>query len=178
LVQGTFEVLAGPRVPPPTVWLLEAWGERVRLDRFATYRLTRASVTAAARRGAPVAELLDALERSPGGVPQNVAFSLREWTESIVRAEMAVGVVLRAADDAAAERLAGILTRQERLGPRAWWVAPEALSQVWKTASAAGCEISGDLEQIRLQLRPVERPGRTSLSMGWPAPGTRELPLA
>lgn len=175
-VQGTFEVLAGPRVPPPDIWTLELWADRVRLDRFATYRLTRASVTAAARRGADAEALLTLLGRSPGGIPQNVAFSLREWTGSIVRAKASVEIVLRAPDTAAAERLAPVLARQERLGPLAWLVPADALSQVWKAATAAGCELVGDPEQLRQQLRPVERGGVTVVGMGWPTPHRIPLP--
>ncbi len=178
LAQGTFEVLAGPRVPPATTWLLESWAQRTRLDRYATYRLTQGSVTAAARRGESLGDLMALLEKSPGGVPQNVAFSLREWVGGVVRARAEVGVVFRVGDDAAAERVAGILSKQERLGPRAWLIAPEALSQVWRALTSAGCEISGDPDHIRLQLRPVERPTKTTPALPWPAPGHRDLPLA
>lgn len=178
LAQGTFEVLAGPRVAPQAVWVLESWAERSRLDRYATYRLTQGSVTSAARRGEQLSELLAVLENSPGGVPQNVAFSLREWTGGVVRAQAEVGVVLRVDDDDAAERVAGVLARQERLGPRAWLVTSEALAQVWRSLTAAGCEIAGDLDHLRLQLRPVDRPTTTTPGLPWPAYGRRELPRA
>ena len=178
LVQGTYEVLAGPRVPVQTIWALESWGERVGLDRFATYRLTQRAAIAAARRGGSVEALLALLAASPGGVPQNVAFSLREWCTSIVRVGVEVGVVLRAPDAAVAERIAHLLSRYERLGPLTWLIPADGVTHVWRVLTGAGCEIPADPAAIREQLRTPERQPSGTLAPQMPWPGyPEECPL-
>ncbi len=178
LVQGTYEVLAGPRVPIQTIWALESWGERVGLDRFATYRLTQRAALAAARRGGSVEALLALLADSPGGVPQNVAFSLREWCTSIVHVGVAVGVVLRAPDAAVAERIAHLLARYERLGPLAWLIPADGVTHVWRLLTGAGCEIPADPAAIREQLRTSERQPAGTFAPQMPWPGfPEECPL-
>ena len=155
LVQGTFEVLAGPRTPTPTLWLLESWAERVALDRFATYRLTRRSVSAAAQRGEAVTDLLLALARSPGGVPQNVSFTVREWAGGTMRLSATLGVLLRCLDGETAERVAATaaLRHCERLGPTTWLVPADDLLSVWKSLRENGCDVQGDMQELRERLR-------------------------
>ncbi len=130
LVQGTFEILTGPRTAPALLWLLECWAERRMVDRFSTYRLTRRSVAAAIRQGGSVEALLHPLEATPGGVPQNVAFTTRDWANEVVHLQAEVALLVRCADEIAAARLerSGALRDCERLGPLAWQVPTDRVS--------------------------------------------------
>jgi|GEM_PF-5739449 len=182
LVQGTFEILAGPRTPPSVVWLLESWAERVAVDRFTTYRLTRRSVGGAVRRAERVEELLGALERSPAGIPQNVAFSVREWAAGVVRLTADLALLLRCPDIEGAERAArtGALRGCERLGPTTWQVPADNAAAVWRALADAGCDVVGDLQEIRDRISGrLHRPSRsgTPRHPHMPWPGTPDLPL-
>ncbi len=56
--------------------------------------------------GRSTADLLAFLEsRSRGGVPQNVAFTIRRWAESVTFATLERGVVLKVDEAAALERI-------------------------------------------------------------------------
>ncbi len=182
-VQGTFDVLAGPRTPPATVWALEGWAERVSLDRFATYRLTRASVTAASRRGDSIDPLLEALAPSPGGVPQNVAFSVSQWADVVGRADIDIAVVLTISETRQAERAAAgpVLRACRRLGPTAWQVPSEQLGPVFRHLGAEGFQIDGDLQALRNRVRasqhPTFRPPPPEPSLPWPGRAVPALPL-
>ena len=182
-VQGTFDVLAGPRTPPETIWTLEGWAERVSLDRFATYRLTRASVTAASRRGDSIDRLLAALAASPGGVPQNVAFTVSQWADVVGRADLGMAVVLTISETRQAERAAGgsALRACERLGPTAWRVPSEQLGPLCRYLEAEGFQIDGDLQALRDRLRASQhtgfRPPLPNPSLSWPGKAVPSLPL-
>jgi len=175
LVQGTFEVVAGPGVAPFLWWLLESWAEREALDRFATYRLTRRSVLGGARRGGRAAELLAALEASPGGIPQNVAYSVQEWSAGVARLWAEAAILLRCPDAAAAARAeaTGALRECEPLGPTAWLIPAARIGDVWRPLLEAGFEIAGDPGELRERVRArPERGGRPPApapALPWPA---------
>ncbi len=181
LAQGTFEILTGPRTPPALVWLLESWAEREAVDRFTTYRLTRRSVGAAARRAGCAEDLLNALAGSPGGVPQNVDFSIREWAAEVVHLTAELALILRCADETAAERAArtGAFRGCERLGPTAWRVPADRAGTVWRALTDAGCDVEGNLQDFRDRLAGrLHRPVRTDApppQLPWP--GVPHLPL-
>ncbi len=180
-VQGTFDVLAGPRTAPQTLWTLEGFAERVSLDRFATYRLTRASVTAACRRGDGVDPLLEALAASPGGVPQNVAFTVSQWADGVGRADIGMAVVLTIPEPRQAERAAvgPALRSCERLGPTAWRIPAEQLTTACRQLETEGFQIDGSLQELKDRLRAMQhagfRPPVSEPRAGWP--GKIELPL-
>lgn len=184
LVQGTFDVLAGPRTPAETLWLLEGWAERQAVDRFTTYRLTRASVARAARAGLNAEHLLSALERSPGGVPQNVAFSVREWAGGVVRLQAELGMLLRCADERMAEAAlrTGALRGCERLAPTLWLVPADRAAAVARQLGEAGCEIEGDLRDIQERLSSRFRTGAheplPSIKVHWPGAPPMDTVLA
>lgn len=175
LVQGTFQVVAGPHVAPATFRLLELWGERESLERFATYRLTQHSVRGAATRGLAPQALLAALAGSPGGVPQNVAYSIREWARPAARLVAEIGVILRPARADALEEadVSAVLPRAIALGPAAWLLPAGTLPESWEALERAGFQLSGDLEEMVARLRPRPEPGgngtkAVTIPLPWP----------
>lgn len=96
-VEGTFEVWVPQEASPHAVFVLEQWAERRGEDRVWRYRLSRLSVQRALQRGESVERLLEALaQHGRGPVPQNVAFTLREWASAYGRLSVRRPVVLQA----------------------------------------------------------------------------------
>jgi hypothetical protein len=84
----------------------------VRLDTASTYRLSESSVRRGIEAGLTLEQIVTLLER--GGraqLPQNVAFTLREWTRGHAGVRLARALVLRPDDPAATARLRTVLAR-------------------------------------------------------------------
>ncbi|MHC5012055.1 MAG: helicase-associated domain-containing protein [Planctomycetota bacterium] len=123
LVNPDFEVLVLPEGDvSDVVHTLDGYAQRVKSEDVVHFRLTRGAIEAAVGAGRPVETFLEFLEaRSRGGLPQNVAFTIRRWAEHVTFAQLERGVVLRVGDEAALDRIlavpgmAKLLAR--RIGP-------------------------------------------------------------
>ncbi len=83
MVEGNFEVWVPVEAGPYATFLLEQFTERVQQDQVSRYRLTRRALHRALERGETVDRLLDLLSRhARDEVPQNVAYTLREWASA------------------------------------------------------------------------------------------------
>lgn len=123
-VNPDFEVVVLPEGDvSDVVHRLDGFAPRVKSDEVVHFRLTREGLATAVMGGRSVEEFLRFLEaRSLGGVPQNVAYSLRGWAQGVSFATLERGVILKANDEAALDRIlavpgmAALLVR--RLSPR------------------------------------------------------------
>ncbi|MFV1959451.1 MAG: helicase-associated domain-containing protein, partial [Planctomycetota bacterium] len=123
LVNPDFEVVVLPEGDvSDVVHTLDGWAQRVKSGEVVHFRLTRASVQAAVGGGRSIEDLLVFLEaRSHGTVPQNVAYTLKDWAGQVTFATLERGVVLTVRSEAALEmvlalpEMARLLLR--RLGP-------------------------------------------------------------
>ena len=113
-VGADFEVLLF-RPTPRRVWALGAIAEPDRLDTVCTYRLTEGSVRRGVATGLTPEQIVAFLERGGGApLPQNVAFTLREWTRGHAGVRLSRALLLRpdgAGDAATLERLQAALRR-------------------------------------------------------------------
>lgn len=104
--EGTFEVWVPLEASPYIVFLLEEYAERVRRDALSLYRLTRPALHHALERGAELERLLEALERyGRGELPQNVAYTLREWASAYGKLRLRRPLLLTTAEAALLEEL-------------------------------------------------------------------------
>jgi hypothetical protein len=123
LVSPDFEVVVLPEGDvSDVVHRLDAYAQRVRTGDVVHFRLTKESVESAVADGRRVEDLLEFLEaRSRSPLPQNVAYSLRDWASSVAFATLERGVVLRVEAPEVLDRalavpgLEALLVR--RLGP-------------------------------------------------------------
>jgi hypothetical protein len=123
-VNPDFEVVVLPDGDvSDVVHRIDGYAPRTKTGEVVHFRLTREGLETAVMGGRTVEEFLRFLEdRSLGGVPQNVAYTLRGWAQSVSFAVLERGVVLKAHDEAALERiravpgLAALVTR--RLSPQ------------------------------------------------------------
>jgi hypothetical protein len=123
-VNPDFEIVVLPEGDvSDLVHRLDGFAPRMNSGDVAHFRLTREGLETAVMGGRSVEEFLRFLEaRSLGGVPQNVAYTLRGWAQGVSFAVLERGVVLRATDEAALDRIlavpgmAALLVR--RLGGR------------------------------------------------------------
>lgn len=101
VVQPNFEVVAYMEMTGVSLLVeLDRFAERVRLDRAALYRLTRASLYRGLQDGLTLDEVLRILETRNGGpLPQNVAYSLAEWERLYQRIHVQRAVTLVEAGD-------------------------------------------------------------------------------
>jgi len=135
LVNPDFEVVVLPEGDvSDVVHTLDGFAQRTKSGDVAHFQLTRASVEAAVAAGRSVDEFLEFLEsRSRGGVPQNVAFSIRRWAEGVAFATLERGIVLLLDDEAVLERVLALPEMAERvvrrLGPAEVLLKDEPLSR-------------------------------------------------
>jgi hypothetical protein len=102
VVQPNFELIALAPVSEALLVNLDRFGERIRLEHIAQYRLTKASVTRAIQMGLHATAIQQILEQAAGGpIPQNVQYSLVEWERQARRIELWHDVTLLEVDDAA-----------------------------------------------------------------------------
>lgn len=119
ILQATFEVVLPRPAPAAILWRLELMGDLIhRTDRTLTYRLTQHSVYRALKAGISGDEMLKFLETaSATGLPQNVAFDLRAWTEAYGQVYLQEVTLLRCASPMlAAQVKASRRTRRFVLG--------------------------------------------------------------
>jgi Helicase conserved C-terminal domain len=106
----------------PLLVELDRFAERVRLDRVALYRLTRATLYRGLQDGLTLDEVLHILETRNGGpLPQNVAYSLAEWERLYQRIHVQRAVTLvEATDDEELQALRALpeLAEAREVGPR------------------------------------------------------------
>ncbi len=110
-VGADFEIVLFHPVPR-RVWALGAIADLVRLDTAAVYRLTASSVRRGIVSGLSPEQVVGLLER--GGrapLPQNVAFTLREWTEGYAGVRLARALLLKPDDSTMVDRLLAALHR-------------------------------------------------------------------
>lgn len=123
LVNPDFEILVLPEGDvTDVVHTLDGFAQRVKTEDVVHFRLTKESIEAAVGAGRSLPDFRSFLEaRARGGVPQNVLYSIDSWAGSVTFATLERGVVLRAADEVALERILAfpemeaLLSR--RLGP-------------------------------------------------------------
>lgn len=82
-IQPDFEVLVPPDVSFEVRWELEGFSDNVTMDTMSLYRLSRSSVTTAARQGLSSKEILDMLHERSTGVPNNVRLAIEQWSREI-----------------------------------------------------------------------------------------------
>jgi hypothetical protein len=96
LVSPDFEVVVLPEGDvSDVIHRLDAYAQRVRTGDVVHFRLTKESVESAVADGRRIEDLVEFLEaRSRSPLPQNVAYSLRDWASSVAFATVERGVVL------------------------------------------------------------------------------------
>lgn len=110
-IGADFEVLLF-RPTPRRLWTLGALAEQVRLDTASVYRLGEASVRRGIASGLSAEQIVTFLERGSGGsLPQNVAFTLREWTRGHEGVRLTRALIARPDTAASLDRLRVALER-------------------------------------------------------------------
>jgi len=109
-VNPDFEVVVLPEGDvSEVVHRLDGYAPRTKSGEVMHFRLTREGLETAVMGGRTLDDLLAFLEaRSLGGVPQNVGYTLRGWAQGVSFATLERGVVLRANDEQALERILAV----------------------------------------------------------------------
>ncbi|GAC1374057.1 MAG: hypothetical protein NVS2B12_38020 [Ktedonobacteraceae bacterium] len=136
IVQPNFEVLVLAPLAEVLLVRLDRFAERINLEHIAQYRITKASVTSAIRRGLGAEMMIETLQdAAEGEIPQNVRYSLIEWERQARRIEVWPDATLLEVDDEALldtlwndPQARALFSR--RLAPRMVEVAPHKLSAV------------------------------------------------
>lgn len=154
VVQGNFEVLAPPHAAPYARFQLgrvATWVSGNGYDEAEVYKLTRASVQAAASANIGADEILAFLEQASGApLPQNVVYSLQEWAGQYGQLSMRQTVLLQADDPLLLERLRR--DRRVRLPPvesldeRTWALSEQDAAKLAEALRKAGYGLAGDVE--------------------------------
>jgi hypothetical protein len=108
VIDPTYTVHAPKTVTPEILCCLERWcGER-KADVVLTYKLSQAGLRVALEEGDRPADLIKFFEEcSRAGLPQNVLFSLREWTAGARKARFEQVTLLRVGDADTAQLITG-----------------------------------------------------------------------
>lgn len=118
VVQPNFEVLAlWPDAP--TLYRLGLFAELRRADRVATFELTRPAALLAVDRGSSIEDLIKLLtERSRTGLPQNVEFTLRDWTRTYRRVHLEAATLLEVDDSTVLDQIMGSSRHKAKISRR------------------------------------------------------------
>jgi hypothetical protein len=124
IIQPNFEILAHAEAAQADLYRLEDFADLVKRDIVSTYALTRNSLRRSLEAGHQVQDTLDFLQTASGrDVPQNVAYTLREWAGKYGQIEVRQLSVLTTKGDAQLKELVADpklkLPVAEHLGPQA-----------------------------------------------------------
>jgi hypothetical protein len=102
VVQATYDIIVPPRAAPFDRFQVERvakWVSGTDSDEAAVYRLTKASVQQAVAQGIDSDAIIRRLEQATAvELPQNVVYSLREWSEQHGQLTLSQAALLRADD--------------------------------------------------------------------------------
>lgn len=166
VIQPNFEVLVPFHADLGAALRLERLAELVQAGPARVYRLTRDRFRAALDAGADAGSLLAFLEEASGApLPQNVAYTLREWAGQYGRVRLAPAVLLRVppGDEPlmqelrTARRIAPLL--DEALSPTVSLVAAENVP-----ALAGRLREDGYLPRVELEIVEEQPTGRLHLA--------------
>nr|BBH89255.1 hypothetical protein KTC_40060 [Thermosporothrix sp. COM3] len=102
IVQPNFELVVLAPVSEGLLISLDRFAERIDLEHVARYRLSKASVVRAIQQGLNAEKITRFLEtESHSTLPQNVAYSLKEWERQARRVELWRKVILLEVEDPA-----------------------------------------------------------------------------
>jgi hypothetical protein len=150
LVNSDFEVLLLSEGDSyELIQRLDRFAERVNPQDAHRFRVTQRSVERAVAGGLTAAEILDTLAaHSTSDLPQNLAFSIRQYAEKVrfvqVRPAVLVTVRHRAVIDDLLKRADVRRLVQERLGPRVLALRPEALEELQGVLAEEGVFVEGE----------------------------------
>jgi hypothetical protein len=124
VVQPNFEILAHAEAGQADIYRLEDFADLLKRDLVSTYSLTQNSLRRSLEAGDNVEAALDFLQKASGReVPQNVAYTLREWAARYGQIEMRHLSVLTTKNEAQLKELLAHsrlkLPVAEHLGPQA-----------------------------------------------------------
>jgi hypothetical protein len=124
IVQPNFEILAPAEASHADIYRLEDFADLVKRDLVSTYTVTRNSLRRALEAGDGVQAVLDFLQTASGrDLPQNVAYTLREWAAQYGQIQLRRLTVVTTRTEAQLQELLSNpklkLAVAERLGPRA-----------------------------------------------------------
>lgn len=106
ILQGNYELILPRPADPAVLWFLELCGEAVRADSALQYLISRRSVYRALKAGISGDALLHFLqEHAATDLPQNVAYSLREWVAAYGRVFFQAVCLLRCTDALLAQQI-------------------------------------------------------------------------
>lgn len=106
------------RPTPRRIWTLGALAEQQRLDTASSYQLTEASVRRGIASGLSAEQIATFLERGGGApLPQNVAFTLRDWTRGHEGVRLTRALILHPDATASPDRLRAALERAKLPAP-------------------------------------------------------------
>ncbi|GIV98584.1 MAG: hypothetical protein KatS3mg057_3241 [Herpetosiphonaceae bacterium] len=150
IVEASFTVFVPPLVPPLPRFQLSRFADWEGHGAFDIYRLTRAGFNRALDRGIGVEEILAFLDRwSAESIPQNVAFTLRQWAADGEELRLRPVLLLEAQDPLRLEQLRRdrrlALPPAEPLGERAWAMAEADGAALLAALRRAGYGVAAEL---------------------------------
>ncbi|NUU64203.1 helicase-associated domain-containing protein [Paenibacillus agri] len=149
IVQPDFEVLVPPEVPYAMRWTLAACAELLQCDVLWSFRLTREMLEHAAVQGMPPGEVISWLQgHTPGGLPEQVEYSLEQWGRGIGRTVIEDVRLLSCLSEVEAEMIAAHPRLQDkltRLGPLHFLVQREQEKDVHQELAEAGLAPQGTI---------------------------------
>ena len=124
IVQPNFEILAPAEASHADIYRLEGFADLVKRDLVSTYTVTRNSLRRGLEAGDSAEAALDFLQTASGrDLPQNVAYTLREWASQYGQIQLRRLTVVTTRTEAQLQELLSHpklkLTAAEQLGPRA-----------------------------------------------------------
>jgi hypothetical protein len=101
VIQANFDVVVPRETPPGELYLLQQVAALAKRDQASIYRLDQLSIWRCLQAGRDIEHIIDFLERiSHRELPQNVAYSLREWAQKYGEISIERATMLQTTSDA------------------------------------------------------------------------------
>lgn len=143
VLQADFEVTADRHFDRSALLFLDKFANRAQADAVFKFQITKHSIAKALQQGIEGKEIIAFLEKhSEGGMPQNVEFSIKEWSARFGNIRIRDAVILETADEfllselLISRRIAPLL--EEQIGEKTALVDPERISSLYNVLKREG----------------------------------------
>ena len=143
VLEPTFEITADREFDRGAMLTMERFANRIQTDVVFKYRITKHSIARGLERGIDSHQMLAFLKRhSESGMPQNVEYSIKEWSARYGNIRLRDAIILQTTDEfLLSELLASKKVSQSiecRAGEKTALIDPEQLNKLFKTLKKEG----------------------------------------
>jgi len=154
VLQPDFEITVQREFDRSDLFFVNRFSSRTEMDAVFKFQISKHSIARALQQGIDAKSIISFLRRhSSAGIPQNVEFSIKEWSAKFGNIRIKNAVILETADGFLMSEILGLRKvaagLKERVGQRAALIDPEQVDCLYRTLKREGYlpEIDDELKR-------------------------------